>query len=96
MKTNTLEITTFSLHNTTRPGYLVFSEGTKYLPRYDRLACEVTKPQLEVGSYMEERRSQIILSILRLVSFLGTILLNWLPINLPINDKATVQLAAGV
>jgi hypothetical protein len=45
---------------------------------------------------MEERRSQIIRSILRLISFLGTIVFNWFPINLPISDKTTAQLGAGV
>lgn len=43
-----------------------------------------------------EKDYQIILSIMNLVSFLGTVVFNWLPMNLPISDKTMVQLAAGV
>jgi hypothetical protein len=33
---------------------------------------------------------------MNLVSFLGTIVVNWLSINLPINDKTTLQSAASI
>jgi len=45
---------------------------------------------------MEERRSQIILSIMNLVGFLGTVVFNWLAINLSINDETTVESAASI
>ena len=45
---------------------------------------------------MGKRRSQLILSIMNLVNFLGTVVFNWLAINLPINNKTTVQSAASI
>ena len=42
---------------------------------------------------MDTRRSQIILSIVNLVGFLGTVVVNGLATTLPINNKTAGELA---
>jgi len=42
---------------------------------------------------MDTRRSQIILSIVNLIGFLGTVVVNVLATTLPLNNKTTAELS---
>ena len=46
-----------------------------------------------LGGHLDTRRSQVIQSILNLMGFLGTVVVNALAVRLPLNNKTTQQLS---